>query len=376
MEMADAQFQGANLRIVRLFRGKSQEQLAEDVSVSTSAVGQAERGRRPSRSLQEAFGLVLGVSPDFFYQRLDEELTEKNCHFRRQASATERLRKKVLARGTLFSCVLTYLVKNLGLPKINVPQIRTAGTEDIERAAERCRDHWNLGSDTPIKHMGRVLEHAGVMVTLLESEVSAKLDAFSKRGTEDTMSLVALNTSKDSASRIRYDMAHELGHLVMHTGLDIPRQQKEKEADRFAAAFLLPRSVFPREFWMGGRIDWHRMFQLKRRWKVSMQAMVYRAYDLHLIDAVEFRRAYKFMASKGWLRNEPEEPELERPELFRKAMKTLERKGVSITEIARDLRWTPGMFEEVTNYRMGENDPRYTRTDVVSISDRLQKASA
>ncbi|WP_246430558.1 ImmA/IrrE family metallo-endopeptidase [Streptomyces rectiverticillatus] len=39
--------------------------------------------------------------------------------------------------------------------------------------------------------------------------------------------------------RFRFSLAHELGHVVMHTGPGDPRLQ-EQQADQFAAEFLMP----------------------------------------------------------------------------------------------------------------------------------------
>src|SRR5258708_40375904 len=100
--------------------------------------------------------------------------------------------------------------------------------------------------------MGRVLEHAGVIVTRLDE--ASKLDAFSRKGRAGGVTVVVLNTAKGSTSRTRFDMAHELGHLVMHSKPTLELADREKQADRFAAAFLLPRRGFAREFWSGGKV--------------------------------------------------------------------------------------------------------------------------
>lgn len=364
--MPDLAFQGSNVRVARLFRAMSQEELARLVVASPSAIGQMEHGRRPSRLLGDAVALALGFEPDFFYVPLEDEFTDKNCNFRRQASATEKLRKRVLARGTLFASVVRWLQQHLALPRLNVPRITVASAEDIERAAEQCRVLWGLGTDLPIKHMGRVLEHAGVMVTRLDAE-SEKLDAFSRRGEDGGVTVAVLNTLRSSPSRTRFDLAHELGHLVMHADHRLPRKTREAEAHRFASAFLLPRPAFSREFWSGGGVDWGLMLELKLRWKVSLQAMLYRAYDLALIDALEFRRAYKALSFRRWVQSEPEEPAPERPELFRHAMATVrEKKGMEHSEIAKELHWATKTFEDVTEY--GPGDAAYAPPDdVVSL---------
>lgn len=348
---------GDSVRVARVFRGLTQRELAEQVAASEATIWQIERGRTPKDSLLAALCLVLGFEREFFFQRLEDEFTESDCNFRRSAAA-ERLRKRVLAHGTLFGIVVRHLQQLLSLPKYRVPDIPVSTLEDVESAAEQCRIELGLGERTPIVHMGRVLEHAGVMLTCLDHG-SERLDAFSRLGRASGVSVVVLNTAKGSASRTRYDMAHELGHLVMHGRNIVTYAEREKQADKFAAAFLLPRRGFTREFWSGGKVNWPKMLDLKDRWKVSIQAMIYRAYDLDLIDAVEFRKAFKRISARGERKNEPNEPEQERPELFNKAMATLwQRKKISASDIAAQLHWSVGTFTDVTGLSVEETKPQ------------------
>jgi Zn-dependent peptidase ImmA (M78 family)/transcriptional regulator with XRE-family HTH domain len=348
------EFSGANVRIARVFQGLTQEQLAEAVSTSPASLWNVERGRVPSDSLLAALGLVLGFEPEFFFDPINTEFTVDCCHFRSSVSATEKTRKKILARGSLFAHLIAYLQTVLKFPTYQVPDLRANSPEDIERAAEKCRSDWGLGTSAPISKMSRVLENHGVMVRQLQGQ-SIKLDAFSTRPNQSGLGFVVLSDGKGSASRARFDMAHELGHLVMHPDTSGLLADREKQADRFASAFLLPRDGFAREFWAGGKVDWNNVFHLKSRWKVSIQAMIYRAYDLDLINAVEFRKAYKTISVKGWRKAEPNEPASEPPELFNKAMRTLvERKHLQLSDMARQLHWTPQTFIDVTGWEEGE----------------------
>lgn len=52
----------------------------------------------------------------------------------------------------------------------------------------------------------------------------------------DTLPCIFLNRSQP-ADRLRFSLAHELGHLIMHR---VPTLQMEEEANAFAAAFLAP----------------------------------------------------------------------------------------------------------------------------------------
>jgi Zn-dependent peptidase ImmA (M78 family)/transcriptional regulator with XRE-family HTH domain len=364
-------FNGTNVRLARVLRDMTQLELANAVSASEATIWQTERDREPGDTLRDALAIVLKVDPEFFYDPIIEEFTEADCHFRKGKGSAERIRKRVLAQGTLFGHLVTYLQTRLKLPQYNVPELTGYTPQEIERAALACRAHWHLGPDRPITHMGRVLENAGVMLTRLRDDDAVKLDAFSRRGRNGGMSFVVLNPSKQSTSRTRYDMAHELAHLVFdHQEVGLPYDEKEKRADRFAAAFLLPEAGVRREFrFARGIVNWDHVFDLKQRWKVSAQAILYRALDLHLIDAVEFRRAYKTMSARRWIRDEPHEPPDESPELFLKAVRTLwQRKKLGADKIAADLHWTLETFEEVTGLR--SSGPVAETTDVISLSDR------
>lgn len=344
-------FFGGNVRIARVFRGLSQEELAEKVYTSAATIWQVERdSRRPSDTLVAALGLVLGFEPAFFARAMPHEFTPDDCFFRARVSASERMRKKVLARGTLFADVVSYLQTSLALPPYNVPEYAASSHADIEKAAVRCREEWGLGIG-PVSNMCRALENNGVMVTQLTGE-SAKLDAFSSKPRGTDLGFVVISDAKDSATRSRFDMAHELGHLVMHRSDAPDLETREAQADRFAACFLLPGASFAKEFWSGGGVDWALAFRLKARWKVSVQAIVFRAFELGVINALEYRRAYKLMSARGWRTGEPHEPKAEQPELFTKAMRTLkERRGVEAGDIADVMGWTPQTFEDVTGWK-------------------------
>src|SRR5205823_2097945 len=114
------------------------------------------------------------------------------------------------------------------------------------------------------------------------------------------------------------------GHLVMHPGIETGSIETERQADRFASAFLMPRKAFSREFLMGDPADWKHIFAIKRRWQASAGAIIRRAFDLGLVDAVRYRKAYKYMSFQKWTTTgEPEEPAFQEPEILSVALASL-----------------------------------------------------
>lgn len=339
---------GIRLRIARLLHGLTQAELAKEVQVSAAALCQIEAGaKQPGADLLGALAVVLKVDEAFFRRAVIDEFRDDECFFRRRRTTAMYMRSQALAHGTFLSEFVSFLEKRVTLPPHDVPDIQES-TSSIEQIAETCRTHWDLGLDAPITNMTRVLENAGVVVADFAS--TKKIDAFSRIGARR---LVVRNNGKPSRSRLRFDLAHECGHLVMHIGLDPSDVELEKSADAFASAFLLPRKAFVAEFPRSLSPNWDALRVMKRRWGASLAAIVRRAYDLRIVDALYYQRAYKYLSASGWKTNEPDEGALpaEQPELIQRSLSMLQ-DGLRIypQDIARSLRWSPEIFTMVTGH--------------------------
>lgn len=347
MSVPDKVFVSARLQLAREFCDLTQKQLGDLVAASHALVSLCETGKKkdPVKDLVEAFGSVLGFEPEFFYQPVIDAFQEDECSFRHRRSTPERLKTQIRAHATLIGMVIERLRSHFRFPELNVPKIYASSPEEIETAAERCRQHWDLGLDCPILQIGRVLEHAGVF---LVSHVvpSAKVDAFSRNG---QTAVIFLNQALPSRSRWIFDIGHECGHLVMHSGMHTGSTETEDAANGFASAFLMPRKAFAREFW-STRFSWNHIFELKGRWRVSAAAIVKRAYDLGLIGAVNYRQAFKYMSARGWrTEGEPNEPDFQAPELLSSALDALgKRDDLSVEALCKEIHFTPDTFLKVT----------------------------
>jgi Zn-dependent peptidase ImmA (M78 family)/DNA-binding XRE family transcriptional regulator len=354
-------FWGERLQLAREFRGLTQKELGEKVAASPALISLCEAGKKrgPARDLVEACGAVLGFEPAFFYVSLDDVFREDQCSFRHRRTTPERLKTQVRAHATLLGMVIRQLRSIFRFPEINVPNIPTSGAEEIETAAEECRRHWKLGLDAPILQIGRVLEHAGVII-VRQPVRSTKVDAFSRYG---RTTVIFLNESMQSTSRWNFDIAHECAHLVMHRDVPTGTLETESAADRFASAFLMPRKAFGREFSLSP-FSWKHIFDLKGRWQASAAAIIRRAYDLRLLDAVGYRQAFKYMSAKGWTKGEPNEPSFQEPELLVTALGALGTKAdVTLEALCCNLKFTPETFRDVTGVPVPA--PKGKQTEVI-----------
>jgi len=310
----------------------TQTELSERVGVTRQAVSAYERGEKVPEA--ETFASIchqLDQPPGFFTSEEPPTFGDYSVRFFRKFGPETLRRNEACGVYTRwFSQVAKYVDAYVNYPQIDVPSVAAEdpggrySAEEIERAAEECRRQWGLGLG-PISNVIALVESKGIAVSRYEIE-GEKIDAFSFWNGDRPFIFCA--SDPNSGTRARFDVAHELGHLILHrwieeSELEDPKTLKliEREADRFAGAFLLPRKAFPNEVY-SARLD--AFVDLKRRWKVSIQAMVYRCSDLGVIDEHQFTNLYKQISYRKWRTREPlDDPNqipLEQPRLLRRAL--------------------------------------------------------
>jgi Zn-dependent peptidase ImmA (M78 family) len=230
--------------------------------------------------------------------------------------------------GKWFVQAARYFDNFVNLPPVILPAVSPANgsgrytVDEIEIAAEECRRLWGLGVG-PISNVVSLLEGKGIILCRYEV-AEEEIEAFSFWS--GARPFIFLSSNKDSAVRARFDAAHELAHLILHRWvgpeeLENPKALKliEAEANRFAGAFLLPRKSFPNEVYTT-RLD--SFVPLKRRWKVAIQAMVYRCKDLFIFDEIQITNLYKQISYRKWRTKEPLDDEIpfEHPSLLKQAI--------------------------------------------------------
>jgi Zn-dependent peptidase ImmA (M78 family) len=153
----------------------------------------------------------------------------------------------------------------------------------------------------------------------------------------------------------------------MHRGIPTGTVETEDAANKFASAFLMPRKAFANDFQVSG-LDWKHIFALKRRWNASAQAIVRRAYELGLLRAAEYRKAYKYMSWEGWTSNgEPDEPTFQEPELLAIALNSLGSKvDLTAEGLCNELHFTRETFKDVTGFSMPVSIPN--RSEVIPFA--------
>lgn len=356
-------FRGEKLRLARLLKGYTQQQLGDAVSTSRQFIHQLEGGiKAPAEDVLHALCESLDVESPFFFSPAVNEVKIDQCHFRKRKTTPVGLSQRVVAFATIFESLLEILHEYLDLPKVNIPEITHTEekytNDEVERAAEICRRTWNLGVDTPIAKMARTLENAGIFITHFDG-VSDKVDALS---VNRRYPIIIRNTAKESVCRMRFDLAHEFGHFVLHEGIETGDPQTESEADKFASAFIFPRSAFLREFpdmKDKSRIDWRRIYSLKVRWGMSARAIVFRANYLGRITSQQYRWANVWLNKTGQARAERHDDKVvpDNPEILERAFVIMqEQLGIGGSQIAKNLGISKHHLEQITSLKLSDEE--------------------
>lgn len=359
-------FHGDRLRLARSIRCYTQKELAERVGASHTTISRLELDRfEPTPGLLAALCEALDVMPSFFEHPVTDEFKLSECSFRHLQSTTRRLLDQALAKGTLFQEIISAFAHLVEFPPTNVPNIPAKTETEIDAAANETRRLWGLSLRAPITNIIQAAEHAGIVVTRLKG-TTEKVDAFSRFGNPP---VIVLNSVRDSASRDRFNVAHELGHLVIHRGHPTGDSETEREANQFARAFLLPAEVFKDELRMSQQPDWPNLFELKRRWKLPGTELLQRAEHIGAVGAATARSLYKQHSYRRWHKSEPYEMPCEQPEALKIALEIIDREKLTLEQITASLGWGPVIAEEVTGIAMEHRGTTNESKNIAHLED-------
>jgi Zn-dependent peptidase ImmA (M78 family)/DNA-binding XRE family transcriptional regulator len=339
-------------------RGLTLVALADLVGVTSAAITHYEKGENaPRPETLEKIAEKLSLPLSYFLKPDPVSKESDRLFWRSLSAATKQSRVRAERRYEWFIEITEYLAEYFDFPECHIPEFdvprdfRKIDSMLIESLAEQTRDEWRL-SRGPIPDVVRTLEANGVLIAL-GSMGTEHIDAFSEFS-EDGHARICLGIDKEIMVRRRFDAAHELGHLILHRGVDKKTLHRaadfkmiETQAHAFANAFLLPAKSFVDELFTPS-LDGFRA--LKGRWKVSIAAMINRSQSLNLVSEDQAKRLWMNLNRRDWRRFEPlDDLAPERPQTVAKCFSTLIEEGIKSKEqIIMDLRLAPKDIEELT----------------------------
>jgi Zn-dependent peptidase ImmA (M78 family)/DNA-binding XRE family transcriptional regulator len=328
-------FESERLSQILAARRLSQAQLASLVGVSPATVSKWRSGNQaPERETLERLAGVVNVTPEWFTRAPSAKVSLPL--FRSNASAHVAARAMLEARMEWAQDVALALSEFVDYPALNLPtrQFKEPDEitpDEIELAASECRDLWRIGR-TAVPDLALAIEGAGVILIREETGIS-QIEGLSAWSDALGRPLVLLSADKDNGYRSRFDLAHELGHLILHRFIPRPTErdrhkQLEQQAHRFAGAFLLPAETFANEVRTPVTLD--DLLLLKRRWGVSGAAIVMRLRALKILDEEAAQSLFKRRSARWGAKSEPGDGDRppERPRLLRRTIDLLVEENV------------------------------------------------
>lgn len=313
------------LSIARLAAGLTQKELSERLLIAQNTLSRWENGIRvPSDEEVDLIGEELDRPVGFFYRSERPLGVDAAMMFHRKRSRTRQSDlNKFHARVNVVRLAITAMMKHLDSWDVKIVK---SPVEDAKSAADlaiKLRQAWSINRG-PIRDLIGLVESAGAVVV----EFDFGTDDIDALGLWpwDTMPLMFIN-SRAPADRLRFNVAHELAHLIMH---DFPTETMEKEANEFAAEFLFPRSAVLTE---ATNLTTPSIWRLKQRWRVSGQCIISQAKAAKLIDSQRQKSLMCYFSKKGWRRREPVEIEREKGRMLSRMLSAFDELEFSQEEV-------------------------------------------
>ncbi len=227
---------------------------------------------------------------------------------------------------------------------LRLPQLTDEPT-DIVTAAQLTRNALGLSLDVPIPNLVKAVEQTGTIVLSLPAHFET-CDAFSlwanvpsiQAPFEMRKPLVVIS-GETPGDRLRFSLAHEIGHLVLHQAVRGTTREMEDEAHKFAAELLLPEIVMRQE--ITTPVTLTSLSKLKPIWGVSIQMLIKRAHDLEIITERQYKYLFKQLADHGWKTAEPIALQVEKPRAVRQMAEIVYGNPINYQRFAHDLDMYP-----------------------------------
>ena len=369
----------SRIKQARVSRGYSMADLGNLVGASRQAISKYEIGTyTPTEAVLSRIASVLRYEISFFRKPLPSDAASPSTvFFRSRRSTTKKSKEAAKEKIAIFQEIDKYLRQFVSFPKVNLPTIdyhftyEQLNIQQIEEFAMAVRNNWGLGN-APIVNLTNVFQKNGIMISVMNLN-NKKIDAFSVW--KDAIPYIFLSSEKYSDVRLRFTLAHELGHLLLHANYineeeiqtKVIFDKIEKEADLFAAALLLPATTFSNDIYSTS-ID--HFINLKKKWKASIGSMIYRCQDLDLLTENQIKYLKDQMSYNHYWKSEPLDNiiPLEQPFAHKQAFDLiLDNHIVTETDVVEEIGCGASEIEEYSFLEKGRLTPSNIPDNIIHL---------
>lgn len=344
MAILESSFNGARLKAARQYNAMTIGDVAQALDVSNQSISQFENNKTEPK-LENIFLLsnLLGFPKEYFYERDDANVTMGNTYFRSLASTSKKERNAQVERVKLLSKIYFAIQNYITFPEFD---LKMQADKTPEELADYVREKWELGRK-PIYNLIDVMEKHGVVITNAFEE-NKDIDAYSHVEIIERKAVpIVILGYETNIFRQQFNAAHELGHILTDGQYELEELSKaeyrdmEKFMNRFAGALLIPEEMLRDDLRGNGKLDIRYYIELKKKYRVSAQALIVRANQIGAITANQYQYLMKQMSQHGYRTNEPLDDayQLILPRYLKQAMTMIKRdKKVSGNEFMHMLK--------------------------------------
>ena len=304
--------------LAREFRGLSQKALAEKAGVTQSAIAQLETGNSVAIGHEKLLKITdaLGFPDDFFYSSEPRLSFGSSSYFYRKKITKAADKNFVSGLVNLLRIHLSTMLNMVDIEASN-ELFKKPVSEDCNPAqiAELVREAWGIPNG-PLQNLTHYVEKAGIII--IECPFGTNTIDGTSLNLNNLPPVIFLNNSLPP-DRYRFTLAHELGHIIMHS---VPHEFMEDEADTFASSLLMPSDDFIRSViaTSTGKVTISQLIKLKPYWKMAISAMMRKLLDTNRISDNEYRGLHIALSKLKLNRNEPQPFPKEKPALFKQIL--------------------------------------------------------
>ncbi|MBX7227789.1 MAG: XRE family transcriptional regulator [Chitinophagales bacterium] len=322
------------IALVREIRGITQGELADKISMSHTSISKMEKGEiNISDDTLNDIAQATNFPVSFFTQ--EYEVYPEPLTYRKREKVAQKLLSPIQAKINLIKFNVQHLLAELDISGTTIPIQQVTETNTPAVIAQKVRKAWKITSPV-IDNVVHLLEEKGIITACFDF-ATERVD--SRCITTDNRYPAIIFNKTLLGDRQRFSLAYQLGHLIMHVYYTIDwNRDVGHEANLFASEFLMPEKEIRKDFDNG--ITLALLASLKKKWKVSMISLLYRADDLGYLTPNQKRYLLQQFNEQNIRRREPKELDIppEQPNLLRQWISNLKKKKkLSTSGIAAEL---------------------------------------
>lgn len=308
MSMLESSFNGARLRAARQYNGMTISEVAQALHITNQSVSQFENNKvEPKNENVFLLSNLLGFPREYFYESDNLNITIGNTYFRSLASTSKKERNAQVEKVHLLVKIYEGIQTYIRFPKFDLEQQDNMNPEEL---AKYVRDKWGL-ENNPIYNLIDIMEKHGIIISSA-FEKNSNIDAYSHVEIlgNQMVPIVVLGYEKN-IFRQQFNAAHELGHILTDGMYELEELSKaeyrdmEKFMNQFAGALLMPRDLLLNDLMGRWKLDLGYYIELKKKYRVSAQALIVRANQIGAITANQYQYLMKQVSQNNYRKSEP-----------------------------------------------------------------------